>query len=221
MKRIFAVFIGSIIILAPLSTSAHAATKYSSCAKMQEKYPTGVAKSAGASSAVTALGGMKPKVSAAVYAANKSLDRDKDGAVCEKQPQAVEFKTDFGIVTTQSVAPPTPGQCVNVPISLDVRNMTPVTAFGMTVEMVSEYGSVIGYEEFSGRDSTQPGLVLGPAGVYQVSLPVCIEAHSWTHASGNRKEAVAGFKADESYTLKFATWLYSNPLGEGEYAFLK
>lgn len=57
--------------------------KYSNCKELNKVYKGGVAKSA----SVKNKGGKtkyKPYVSAALYNANKSKDRDKDGIACER-----------------------------------------------------------------------------------------------------------------------------------------
>ena len=58
-----------------------AARRYASCAALQKTYANGVAtskKAAGAGSIHA------PKVSRALYRANRKLDRDRDGVVCER-----------------------------------------------------------------------------------------------------------------------------------------
>jgi len=65
--------------------------KYKNCTAMHKKYAGGVAKSSKVHNTKTVAGHKvrakstyKPKVSASLYAANKGLDRDKDGIACEK-----------------------------------------------------------------------------------------------------------------------------------------
>ena len=81
---------------APAGHAASAAhtvkvAKYKNCTAMHKKYAGGVAKSSKVRNTKTVAGHKvraastyKPKVSAALYAANKGLDRDKDGIACEK-----------------------------------------------------------------------------------------------------------------------------------------
>ena len=66
---------------APQSTYA-AAKKFKNCTELNKVYPGGVA----LPSAVNAGGVTKkePKYDKALYTANKSSDRDKDGIACEK-----------------------------------------------------------------------------------------------------------------------------------------
>ncbi|MBD8060186.1 excalibur calcium-binding domain-containing protein [Cellulomonas sp. JH27-2] len=75
---------------APVHTAAHA-TSYKNCTALHKKYAGGVAKSSKVHNTKTSHGKKvraastyKPKVSAALYAANKKLDRDKDGIACER-----------------------------------------------------------------------------------------------------------------------------------------
>ncbi len=70
--------------------SAADATKYKNCSALNKAYPGGISK-AGATDMSKKNGKLvpaKPKkspvVDDAVYAKNKSLDRDKDGIACEK-----------------------------------------------------------------------------------------------------------------------------------------
>lgn len=79
MKRAFLI----LTVIASLATPATAAaTKYPNCAALQKQYPHGVAKSVAAAKTATGLTG-NPKVSAALYKANASKDRDRDGVACE------------------------------------------------------------------------------------------------------------------------------------------
>ena len=66
-------------------------TKFRNCTAMHKKYAGGVAKNSKVHNTKTVAGhkvraksSHKPKVSAALYSANKGLDRDKDGIACEK-----------------------------------------------------------------------------------------------------------------------------------------
>jgi len=64
------------------STANAAAKKFKNCTELNKVYPGGVA----LPGAVNAGGATKkePKYDKALYAANKSSDRDKDGIACEK-----------------------------------------------------------------------------------------------------------------------------------------
>lgn len=70
-----------------ISAPAEAATKFSSCAKLTQVFPNGVAKSKKAANRQVRAGNSRPaygKRAKKVYWANhKSLDRDKDGTACE------------------------------------------------------------------------------------------------------------------------------------------
>ncbi|WP_046173535.1 excalibur calcium-binding domain-containing protein [Domibacillus indicus] len=87
MKRIIAVTLSSALFLgitavSPASTDA-AAKSYKNCTELNKAYKGGVAKDA----KVKNKGGKtkyKPVVSADLYKANSSKDRDKDGIACER-----------------------------------------------------------------------------------------------------------------------------------------
>lgn len=89
MKKLATVVV-SLFILAGISAPAQAtqgvAKKYSSCADLLEKYPNGVAKNKKARNKAVKGGFAKPKVSKSLYNKNnRSLDRDKDGVMCEQE----------------------------------------------------------------------------------------------------------------------------------------
>lgn len=75
----------SVAVLAPLSlaTPADAATHFANCTAMHRVYKHGVAKSSAAASYQVRMGYGRPAVKPAVYSANSSSDRDKDGTACE------------------------------------------------------------------------------------------------------------------------------------------
>lgn len=59
------------------SLSKASSTKFKNCAALLKQFPNGIAKNKKAAAASGA------QVNAKVYAANRSLDRDKDGVACE------------------------------------------------------------------------------------------------------------------------------------------
>ena len=61
-----------------------ATTKFTSCDKMHKVYPYGISKSSKAQARAVREGMYKPPVKAQVYEDSyKTLDRDKDGTMCE------------------------------------------------------------------------------------------------------------------------------------------
>lgn len=72
-------------------TVAAAAKRYKNCTALNKAYAGGVARDAKAVNTKTVRGKKvkaastyRPKVSKALYTANKGLDRDKDGIACER-----------------------------------------------------------------------------------------------------------------------------------------
>ena len=82
MKRILSVLLVIVVAVAPSIQANAAAKKFKNCTELNKVYPGGVA----LPGAVNAGGATKkePKYDKALYAANKSSDRDKDGIACEK-----------------------------------------------------------------------------------------------------------------------------------------
>ena len=70
------------LLIPTLSQANAAAKKFKNCTELNKVYPGGVA----LPGAVNAGGVTKkePKYDKALYTANKSSDRDKDGIACEK-----------------------------------------------------------------------------------------------------------------------------------------
>lgn len=70
------------LLIATLSQANAAAKKFKNCTELNKVYPGGVALPGAVNS-----GGVtkkEPKYDKALYTANKSSDRDKDGIACEK-----------------------------------------------------------------------------------------------------------------------------------------
>ena len=136
----------------------------------------------------------------------------------QAKPAVTTFNTDFGVISVTSIPLPKAGACANVPIKMDVRNMAKIpTLGGIKISLRSEFGNLVGYDEWG---SVGPGQTQQPNGIYTVNLPVCGKDSVWTHSSGNRKQALQSVRLKESYFLSFDTWLYSNPLGSEIYTFL-
>lgn len=224
MKKL-AIAVVSLLILTGIAAPAQAfqavAKKYSTCADLLKKYPNGVAKSKSAAAKAVKSGNARPKVSPSLYKTNGArLDRGKDDVMCEQEGvRTISFKTDFGFITTQSVKAPKAGQCVNIPITIDARNLATVGTFGMTVRLISEFSSVMGYEEISTDAAVVYPYTITAPGVYEMSLKTCGDQHVWTHASGNRAEDIQPVKTDERLFLVFYKWLGNKQLGSAEYFF--
>ena len=82
MKKITVVVVCLGLAIAFPSQSSAAVKKFKNCTELNKVYPGGVA----LPGAVNAGGATKkePKYDKALYTANKSSDRDKDGIACEK-----------------------------------------------------------------------------------------------------------------------------------------
>jgi Excalibur calcium-binding domain len=82
MRKIIAITLMLGLVIASPSQSNAAAKKFKNCTELNKVYPGGVA----LPGAVNAGGATKkePKYNKALYTANKSSDRDKDGIACEK-----------------------------------------------------------------------------------------------------------------------------------------
>jgi hypothetical protein len=84
MKKLIAytlVVVGTLTL--SVAPSGAAAQKFKNCTAMHPKYPGGVARPGGHQKPGQPKLRKKPKVSAPLYNANSSLDRDKDGIACE------------------------------------------------------------------------------------------------------------------------------------------
>ena len=82
MKKILGLLLLTTFSFVYLPPANAAAKKFKNCTELNKVYPGGVA----LPGAVNAGGATKkePKYDKALYTANKSSDRDKDGIACEK-----------------------------------------------------------------------------------------------------------------------------------------
>ena len=81
-----AVLTASFGLVAPADAAQPTAKKYSSCAKLLDKYPNGVAKNKKAQKRAVRQGFERPRVRKKVYRENrKRLDKDGNGVVCEQE----------------------------------------------------------------------------------------------------------------------------------------
>ncbi len=79
--------IASIVVAAALGLAAPAdaaARKFPTCAALHKAHPNGIARSTYAATHARPKSIQKPKVSKALYQANRKLDRDGDGVACER-----------------------------------------------------------------------------------------------------------------------------------------
>jgi hypothetical protein len=76
MKKFFIVVLSALLVTFSFTPSLQA-KKFKNCTELRKVYPKGVAKDAKAAQATGAT------LNAKVYSANKSSDRDNDGAACE------------------------------------------------------------------------------------------------------------------------------------------
>ncbi|MDP1878448.1 MAG: excalibur calcium-binding domain-containing protein [Actinomycetota bacterium] len=92
MRRLLAVLVMSCVVavgmpvMAPASAApaSAATTRFTSCDAMHEVYRYGIAMSRAAATRAVSDGMYRPRVKPQVYADSyKTLDRDKDGVMCE------------------------------------------------------------------------------------------------------------------------------------------
>lgn len=85
MKKAIAVAGIAILAFVGVGHPADAAvTKFANCTKMHAKYKGGVAKVGAKDKRASGKARYAPYRSTALYNANKSMDRDKDGVACER-----------------------------------------------------------------------------------------------------------------------------------------
>jgi hypothetical protein len=85
LRRCAALTLAVPVILA-LPASAHAAPVkvFKNCTAVHAVYKGGIAKPGAKDKRKSGHAHFKPRVSAALYKANKAMDRDKDGIACEQ-----------------------------------------------------------------------------------------------------------------------------------------
>lgn len=84
VKRTIGVVASAVILILGPGAMAMAVTKFTSCDQMHRVYKYGVAKDKASQSRAVREGMYRPALKPTVYAASyKTLDRDKDGVMCE------------------------------------------------------------------------------------------------------------------------------------------
>ena len=84
VKRALAVVVSVLFLAFGLSGVAEGTSKFTSCDQMHKVYKYGVAKDKASQSRAINEGMYRPALKPNVYAASyKTLDRDKDGVMCE------------------------------------------------------------------------------------------------------------------------------------------
>lgn len=83
-RRVVAVAAMVFSLIAPMSAASAAPTRFTSCDSMHAYYKNGVSKDRSSQQKAVKSGMYKPSLKPRVYADSyKSLDRDKDGTMCE------------------------------------------------------------------------------------------------------------------------------------------
>jgi hypothetical protein len=112
----------------PAQATQTAVKNFSSCDRLWNEYPNGVAGSKKAANTAVRNGFARPRVSASLYRTNSGrLDRDKDGVMCEqggatRANDSAEIQFLWGFLRAKEVDAPKPGACRDVSLVFDVRN---------------------------------------------------------------------------------------------------
>lgn len=118
------------------------APTYRSCSALWKAYPAGIAKDARARSAALAAGYRAPRVSAAVYTANRTrLDKDRDGIICPRKADTATTPTPGA----DAVVPPNPAY---------EATAAAVRAAGASCMVVRRGDQVVGEWYWDGRTPT-------------------------------------------------------------------
>ena len=82
MRRFLIVVLTCALTVVPVAGAEAATAHYRSCKQLHQDHKWGVARNRTASSAIVAENYYRPKTSKRLYAANKKLDKDRDGVIC-------------------------------------------------------------------------------------------------------------------------------------------
>lgn len=84
VKHALAVVVSASFLILGLGSVTQATSKFTSCDQMHKVYKYGVARDKASQSRAVKEGMFRPALKPSVYAASyKTLDRDKDGVMCE------------------------------------------------------------------------------------------------------------------------------------------
>jgi len=86
-RAVIMILIAASLSLVPITTSAvPTITVYRNCAQVLKDFPHGVARGAKASYALYSTGWFRPKIMHRTYLANRALDTNHNGVICEQRP---------------------------------------------------------------------------------------------------------------------------------------
>jgi hypothetical protein len=78
--------LASSVSLTPSATAAPTIRVYANCKQLLQDFPHGLARDVTASFAMYATGWFRPRIMKRTYAANRRLDHNHNGVLCEQRP---------------------------------------------------------------------------------------------------------------------------------------
>jgi hypothetical protein len=206
MRRIFVIVVCFAFLLPVTAVTAAAAPmkRYPSCAALLKDFPAGVAETKRAADRAVKVGQRRPAVRPKVYRDNsRRLDRNGDGVVCEQtspKSQRAVMRTEFGFIVAPYVAAPRPGQCVEIPLTFDIRNPDRVPTIALWLSLEDDFKNQIG--GFPVTNFSEPA-----------SIRVCAEEHRFLATT------YRGAKPGE-YILRATRATLSGAFAEGEATYI-
>jgi hypothetical protein len=76
----------ALLVLASSVSLTPSATVYANCKQLLQDFPHGLARDVTASFAMYATGWFRPRIMKRTYAANRRLDHNHNGVLCEQRP---------------------------------------------------------------------------------------------------------------------------------------
>ena len=205
-------------VFGPVDLSHAAVKTFSSCAKLRVVYPKGIAETAAKAKLAVKAGKQSPRVSASIYKANRKLDLKKSGYMCAiADLGTVSIQTAFGYVKAPQVYRPKDGDCSELDVTIDVRNMTKLNYWGIFITIEDSFQNVVGTVFFDPAEpitETSP-IAKKPNGIYKLPMSVCDYSQDFGGFLGQTTPYMHG----ERYYLRVEQLLQFVTLGSKSYVF--
>lgn len=139
----------------------------------------------------------------------------------QKQTASLGFtqlKTAWGFVRITNIKRPAKYKCSSASIAIDVRNMSKLNMFGLSIDLLDDFDNVVGHAVIDTWDDKTENMKKN--GVYKTSMNICAKSHKWTGLYFFDGPVKAITKSN-TYSLEVTNWLNRAWWGSVNYTFKK
>jgi hypothetical protein len=129
-----------------------------------------------------------------------------------------ELKTGFGYVRMTNIKRPAKYKCSSASIAVDIRNMSKLNIFGLSIDLLDDFDNVVGHafvDTWDEKTETRK-----KNGVYKTKMNICAKNQKWT-GSNFFDGPIKSISKSNSYSLDVTGWLYKDWWGSVTYTLRK